>query len=337
MLSDSAQAQRRSRSSTLRRPAQAARSAYEQGYQAGYNDGHNAGRADYNARLNRDLHRSGSYEQADRGYDSRYGNLNDFQDGYRLGYEIAYTDGYYGRTYNSALPPNALAMRSGGTNMAQNPGAYNSGAYNSVPPRNQGTATYGNQNSATYDGRPRAGNSIRVPDGTQLRLRLNTSLNTKTSREGDRFTATVVSPGTYEGATVEGHIAKLDRSGRLTGRTEMALDFDSISFRDGRSAPLHGQIEQVMANESVKSVDAEGNIETSNRTKDTEIRSIGGGALGAIIGGIAGGGKGAAIGAILGAGAGAGSVYVQGNKDLILDPGTEMTIRTSAPRRERLR
>jgi hypothetical protein len=56
--------------------------------------------------------------------------------------------------------------------------------------------------------------------------------------------------------------------------------------------------------------------------------------LGAIIGGIAGGGKGAAIGASIGAGAGAGSVFVQGDKDLILDPGTQMMVRVRTTSRE---
>ena len=49
----------------------------------------------------------------------------------------------------------------------------------------------------------------------------------------------------------------------------------------------------------------------------------------------AGGGKGAAIGAILGAGVGAGSVFVQDGKDLILEPGTEILIRSAAPARTR--
>jgi outer membrane lipoprotein SlyB len=78
-------------------------------------------------------------------------------------------------------------------------------------------------------------------------------------------------------------------------------------------------------------------IESSNKTKDTALRTGGGGALGAVIGAVAGGGKGAAIGAILGAGVGAGSVYIQGNKDLVLDPGAEMTVRVAAPRRQSAR
>jgi hypothetical protein len=53
--------------------------------------------------------------------------------------------------------------------------------------------------------------------------------------------------------------------------------------------------------------------------------------LGAIIGGIAGGGKGAGIGAAIGAGAGIGSVYIDGGKNLTLESGTEILIRTSGP------
>ena len=120
----------------------------------------------------------------------------------------------------------------------------------------------------------------------------------------------------------------------MTGRTEMALDFDAVTLRDGRSGPFQAQIEKVFATESVKSVDEEGNVESASKTKETEIRAIGGAVLGAIIGGIAGGGKGAAIGAAIGAGAGAGSVYVQGDKDLILDPGTQMMVRATTPSRE---
>ena len=316
-LSDSATAQRRGKSPTLRRSASVARSAFERGYLAGYQDGFSYGKQDYTARLSRDVHRSGLYNQADRGYAAEFGTMTDYQDGYRLGYEIAYTDGFYGRASTPAVPANAIALRG------------------KMGDTTHGSAAYPVNNS-TASGRSRGGTAS-IPHGTELRVRLTSTLSTKTNHQGDRFTATVLEPRAYEGATVEGHIAKLERSGRLTGRTEISLAFDTITLRDGRTAPLRGQVEKVYASESVKSVDEEGNIETSSRSTDTQIRGAGGAVLGAIIGGIAGGGKGAAIGAIAGAGAGAGSVYVQGQKDLILDVGTEMTVRTSAPQRERLR
>jgi hypothetical protein len=49
---------------------------------------------------------------------------------------------------------------------------------------------------------------------------------------------------------------------------------------------------------------------------------------GGVVGGIAGGSKGVVIGPLLGGAAGGGTLYVEGNNDLILDNGTEMVIRT---------
>ena len=158
-------------------------------------------------------------------------------------------------------------------------------------------------------------------------------VSTKTNQDGDKFTAYLVEPKEFEGAIIEGHIGKVKRSGKLTGQTELALEFDSITFKDGTTSEFRAQVERVYATEQVKTIDEEGTVQSGSTTKDTTIRSAGGGALGAIIGGIAGGGKGAAIGAILGAGVGAGSVYVQGNKDLIFDPGTEMQVRTFGPKK----
>jgi outer membrane lipoprotein SlyB len=55
-------------------------------------------------------------------------------------------------------------------------------------------------------------------------------------------------------------------------------------------------------------------------------------AIGAIIGAIAGGGKGAAIAAVIDAAGGAGSVYVTGKDNLEFPTGTELTVRSGAPR-----
>ena len=173
-----------------------------------------------------------------------------------------------------------------------------------------------------------AADSIFIPDGDQLKIRLTSPLSTKTNREGDQFTARVTSPSAYVNATVVGHIAKIVHSGKATGKTEMMLAFDEITMPDGRSAPFDAQVEKVYQSSSVKTVDEEGNVQTETRTKDTATRGVGGAAVGAVIGAIAGGGKGAAIGAVLGGAAGAGSVYVQSGKEIIFDTGTEMMIRS---------
>lgn len=189
----------------------------------------------------------------------------------------------------------------------------------------------GNEFPPTND---RQRTSFAVPDGTEIIAVLDTDLNTKEAREGDYFTMTVRSPRQYEGAVIEGSITSVERSGRVTGRAGVGLNFERIRLRNGQTNSFAATLEsaRTVDGENVR-VDAEGNVQNEkSQTRDTVTRSGVGAALGAIIGAIAGGGKGAAIGATVGAGAGAGSVIVQGRDDLELKRGTELTIRASAPR-----
>jgi hypothetical protein len=172
-----------------------------------------------------------------------------------------------------------------------------------------------------------------IGNNTQLVAVLNSDLSTQNAKENDRFTMTVRSPGQYEGATIEGFVSSINRSGRVSGRSEMTLDFDTIRLRDGRTYRFAGILESVRtpAGEVVR-VDNEGAVRDNDQTNKTVTRTAIGTAVGAIIGAIAGGGKGAAIGAAIGAGTGAGSVYVQGRNDLELTSGTEITLRATGPR-----
>jgi hypothetical protein len=172
-----------------------------------------------------------------------------------------------------------------------------------------------------------------VPDGETVVGVLNASVSTQSARERDRFTLTVRQPSQFEGATIEGHVSNVQRSGRITGRSQITLNFDRILLRNGRSYPFAGLVESVRTNQGdLVKVNNEGSVSDNNQTTKTAERAAVGTAVGAIIGAIAGGGKGAAIGAIVGAGGGAGSVYVQGRDDLDLTRGTELTIRSSGPR-----
>ena len=168
-----------------------------------------------------------------------------------------------------------------------------------------------------------------IPRGTEMKIRLEDEIDTKKSRDGDRFTATVLSPRNYADATIEGHIAKIDESGKLSGKTELALTFDRIRLRNGQSGRMAAQVVKVYGEDSVKEVDEEGNVKSGSKGKTTAVRTGGGAALGAIVGGIAGGGKGAAIGAAIGAGAGAASTAIQGSNKVKIESGTEILIRTT--------
>ncbi len=205
---------------------------------------------------------------------------------------------------------------------------YNDRGYNNRGYNDRDTNSTRETSTTTRNGR------FVVPNETALTATLNNDLNTKDARDGDRFTLNVTTPGPYRGAVIEGQIVKADRSGRISGRAELGLNFERIQMPDGRSYEFSGYIEGVRnANGEKVTIDNEGSVKDDNsQTQRTVTRSGIGAAIGAIIGGIAGGGKGAGIGAVLGAGAGAGSVVVQGRDDLMLMRGSEFSIRASAPR-----
>jgi hypothetical protein len=177
--------------------------------------------------------------------------------------------------------------------------------------------------------RSSASRFLPIPNGTEIKIRLENEIDTKEARDGDRFTATVLSPSRYADATIQGRVARISESGKLSGKTELSLTFDRIRLRNGQSGRMAAQVVRVYGEDSAKKVDEEGNIESGSKGKTTAIRTGGGAGLGAIIGGIAGGGKGAAIGAAIGAGAGAASTAIQGSNKVKLESGTEILIRTT--------
>jgi hypothetical protein len=129
-------------------------------------------------------------------------------------------------------------------------------------------------------------------------------------------------------------VGTVDQGGRLTGRSGMSLNFDTIRLRNGQTYRFAGILTSIRtSNDDTVKVDNEGSAQGDNQTTQTLERAGIGTAIGAIIGAIAGGGKGAAIGGVVGAAGGAGSVYVTGKDNLDLPRGTELTIRASAPGR----
>jgi hypothetical protein len=172
-----------------------------------------------------------------------------------------------------------------------------------------------------------------VHGGTLIEAKLNKRLRADRVRGGERFTMTVTSPREYRNATIYGYVSDARRSGRLSGRSEMTLNFDRIRLRDGRTYDFAGTIEDVRTTTGERfDVDREGAVQEDSQTGRAVGRAAAGAVAGTIIGTIAGGGSGAAKGAIIGGGIGVGSVLVQGRRDLDLSKNTLFVIRASSPR-----
>ena len=166
-----------------------------------------------------------------------------------------------------------------------------------------------------------------VPEDTALRIRLDDTLTSVDSEVGDPFSATVVDEGEYQNARVYGHIAQIDLSGRVKGRTSMLLRFDRLVMNDGRRCPIHAEIIELYHAPSGEKVGVEGAIESGGRgRKSLERTAIGAGA-GALLGGIFGGGKGAGIGSVIGGAGGLGTTAFHGRQKITLRSGQEMLVR----------
>jgi hypothetical protein len=170
--------------------------------------------------------------------------------------------------------------------------------------------------------KPAAKATITVPEGAVIAVRLDDALSSKTSTEGDGFSATVSEAVVVNGvtaipagATAEGVIVQAKPLGRFKGGAVLEVRLDSVMIDGERSNLKTTAISH----------------ELKGKGKRTAVMIGGGAGAGALIGGLAGGGKGAAIGAAVGAGAGTAGAAFTGNKDIYLPAESAMTFKLTAP------
>jgi len=137
--------------------------------------------------------------------------------------------------------------------------------------------------------------TIVIPAGTSLLIRMIDGVDSKKNKIGDPFTASLESPLMVgdtviaaKGADVYGKLAQAKEAGKISGGAELTLELTGIRIA-GTVVPIDSTTYDVAG---------------KGRGKQSAGRIGGGAVLGAIIGGVAGGGAGAAIGAASGAAAG---------------------------------
>ncbi|HLL76045.1 MAG TPA: hypothetical protein VK421_12375 [Pyrinomonadaceae bacterium] len=335
--------------STLTGPARAAAQqsgALERGYRTGYSDGYQAGYRDSVESAERDFRSKEDYRRADRVYVQAYGSLEDYRDGYRQGFEAGYTSGYDRRGFDSTVPPN-LGRR--GTRDDYTPTQPSRAGTGRTSPQIQARDDRDDDDRASSDSNAgRAGGvsptgsaassgaPVEIAQDTTLRVELLNNLSTDVSQRGDRFEARVLEPAPYADMVVTGRVSSVRRPGKVRGSGELQLTFQQIRTTDGRWANFNAQVIDVVAKRTdmgVGDVDEEGGVRGRSTTKDDVAKVGAATGIGALIGAIAGGGKGAAIGAAVGAGVGTGGVMTARGRDIRLERGQELMIRSATDTR----
>ena len=291
--------------------------ALERGYRTGYSDGYTAGFRDVTDRAARDYQNKEDYKRADRSYNETWGPLEDYRDGYQQGFEAGYSAGYEQQQFNSTLPPGLKRRGNAGPTVDVNVATAEN---KTVPTTDNSDAPVATQ----------TGGASSIPRDTILAIELLNPVSTDVSHRGDRFQARVVEPAQYAGFIVEGRVAEVKRPGKVKGVAQLQLAFDQIRSPDNRTAELRAELMEITPmGDQQPEVDSEGGVRGRDSTKDDAAKVGAASGIGAIIGAIAGGGKGAAIGAIIGGGAGTAGVMTQRGKDIRLERGQQLKIRTS--------
>lgn len=176
-----------------------------------------------------------------------------------------------------------------------------------------------------------------VARGERLRVRMNSTISSKTARIGDTFTANVTE-SVYstngvvvipEGSKVFGRVNAVvaARKGGKPGTIDAS--FYQVRLPNGLTRRINGSLTDLDSDDAKS--DNEGTA-SGDKMKHRKIIFIGGGgAGGAVLGGAIGGGKGALIGGLLGAGAGLLGERMTKGEDAEVRSGTEFGVILNQP------
>ncbi|HUR20006.1 MAG TPA: hypothetical protein VMZ90_04305 [Vicinamibacterales bacterium] len=161
-----------------------------------------------------------------------------------------------------------------------------------------------------------------IEEGTPIHVRLETTVDSGTSKVEDpvngALTQALVVNGTTVapvGSRVRGEVTAVQPSPKK-GRASLAFQFRSLIIA-GHDSPY--------------SISAGINRVAPTEKKDDAITIGAPAVVGGVIGGIVGGKKGAVIGAVVGGGAGTAIVLTTEGKDISLPSGTEVTMTLKTP------
>ena len=173
-----------------------------------------------------------------------------------------------------------------------------------------------------------------IPGKTVLFVTLQTGVSTDTARPGDRFHARLAVPITWDdqivipvGSYLIGQVDHVSKPGRLKGKGEIVLSFDTIIFPSGVTRRLEARAEQAEGYLSGSGA-KEGKITTTSKQADDVLKyGTGVGAAGAGIGAVADHSlKGAGIGGAIGAAGGAVVGLLLRGQQVAMARGTSLTV-----------
>jgi len=165
----------------------------------------------------------------------------------------------------------------------------------------------------------RTAETVTLPAGTVIHVRLNQTLSSERNENGDSFNATLIEPVVANGfviaergARVDGRIVDAARAGKVKGVAKIAVRLTTLHTSDSQKVAIL----------------TDDFVQNGRSSKAMDAAKVGAGAgIGAALGAIFGGGAGAAIGAAAGGAAGGGTVLMTRGHAAELEVETKIPFR----------
>jgi hypothetical protein len=145
---------------------------------------------------------------------------------------------------------------------------------------------------------------VTIPEGTEFKLQLHTTINSKSSKQGDRILTSLLDPVAVEdrdvlrkGVRIDGHIGEVRPAGRRGKSGYLTVVFDTVELPNGQKVAILGSLTEIFSSEGGgdPNVGAEGELKGHGPSRKKQA---------VITVGAAGAGFALGTGAAIGAGAG---------------------------------
>lgn len=172
-------------------------------------------------------------------------------------------------------------------------------------------------------------NEITIPEGTEFKLQLHTSINSKTSKEGDRVLATLIEPVSVEditvlkkGARVLGRINEVKKAAHRGKGGYLSITFDTIEMPNGEKVAILGSLTEVFssAENGSLNVGPEGDLKGGGPSRKEQLAIFAAPTAGAAAAGL---GPGIAVGVA----AGVAALVIPKGKQAVLMAGSLVGMR----------
>ncbi len=122
-----------------------------------------------------------------------------------------------------------------------------------------------------------------IPEGTEFKLQLHTTISSKTSKPGDRVICTLYDPVfVYDenvlpkGTRVDGHLGEVKRAGRRGKGGYLTVVFDSVELPSKEKMAILGSLTEVFSSEgsTEPTVDVEGDLKGGGPSRKKQAAII---------------------------------------------------------------